>query len=892
MTGSKILHYKIIEKLGEGGMGIVYKAEDTKLNREVAIKLLPSHLLVSDEDKSRFQREAKAAAALNHPNIATVHEINEYESTPFIVMEYVKGKTLNDNLKDKPFGINEAISIAIQVADGLKAAHAKDIVHRDIKSGNVLFSDDGHAKILDFGLAKTSMSTQLTKMGSTLGTVAYMSPEQVNGKEVDHRTDLWSLGVVIFEMITGRYPFAGDYDQAIFYSILNEVPEPLTGLRTGVPMSLEWIVNKLMAKDPAKRYQSAKDLIIDLKAVDLNATDMSRITTAKSAYKPSLANKSETLIKATHWRRSVIWSVTFSIIISAFLIGFFISYYLEPTSEPLPTIKASINLPKKIKYMDDLGGNLAISPDGKLLAFSGIDSTSRTKLWIRKLNSNESKILPGTDKARYPFWSKDSRSIAFFADGELKKINAAGGPVLSLAPTPFGRGGAWSNKGVIIFSPAVTDRNLFAIPASGGTMQQLTEFDSTSKSVPRFPFFLPDGEHFLFSLLELEAKDPKTDVYLGSLGKFTPEKILGDAAHAVYRSGYLFFLRQGILMAQPFDPDKLSLMGDPVSLQGNINAWMPRAKADFSLSNNGILVYSSGSAFRLTDLIWINSDGSESSIINISNLLGRPVISPDETRIVYSEESEIWVYNIISKLKTRLTFTGPGNNFPIWSTDGSIIYYHADIAGNKTNIFAKRADGLGESELISRNDNASSVAYYPQDVSPDGRYLLIIESTGFTNAGELAIIDLNEAQRPIPIEKIGITATEARFSPNGDWLIFNSGASNENIFIRAFNNKIGKWQITEGGANNPFWLKERIIYWSKSSDRYESIKISFDSSVPNFSSPEPLFKNGLTSNRYIYGGTGGRDKFLALRPANSQSGNLISVVLNWKGLIEKDKYDR
>ena len=278
MIGKSILHYRILEKLGEGGMGIVYKAEDTKLNRLVAIKVLPPHLLVSEDDRSRFHREAKAAAALNHSNIATVYEINESDEKPFIVMEYVEGATLDQTISKGPMPLQDAISISLQIADGLQAAHKKGVVHRDVKASNILYSTEKKAKILDFGLAKTSMSTKLTQMGTTIGTVAYMSPEQVQGKEVDQRTDLWSLGVLLYEMIAGQLPFKAEYDQAIFYSIQNENPDPLTAIRTGVPMSLEWIVSKLMAKDPAERYQSANELIIDLKAVDLNASGFSRIS--------------------------------------------------------------------------------------------------------------------------------------------------------------------------------------------------------------------------------------------------------------------------------------------------------------------------------------------------------------------------------------------------------------------------------------------------------------------------------------------------------------------------------------------------------------------------------------------------------------------------------------
>jgi serine/threonine protein kinase len=887
MIGKSIHHYNIIEKLGEGGMGIVYKAKDTKLNRQVAIKVLPPHLLTSEEDRTRFNREAKAAAALHHPHIATVFEINEKDGKPFIVMEYVEGHTLDFHIKKGPFKIQDAISIAMQIAEGLKVAHVKDIVHRDIKSSNVLLGPDNQAKVLDFGLAKTSMSTKLTQMGSTIGTIAYMSPEQVKGEEVDHRTDLWSLGILIYEMISGRLPYKAEYDQAIIYSIQNEEPEPLTSLRTGVPMSLEWIVTKLMAKAADERYQNANDLIIDLQAIDLKASGMTRVSKTATVHQSSASDHKENPIISLG--KSKKWPVIVITALFAFLMGFALWPFLESDPELLPTVHASISTPQGIKYNSSVGGHSAISSDGKMLVFAGLDSLSRTNLWIRSLNSNESRVLPGTEKARYPFWSQDSRSIGFFADGELKTINAAGGPVLTLAPTPFGRGGAWSKNGQIIFSPAVTDRNLYTVPAGGGSVRQLTEFDSTSIYVPRFPFFLPDGERYIYSLHQLEG-EATCDIYLGSLKDSEHEKILDDAAHAVFSSGHLLFLRQGILMAQTFDPEELSLIGDPVSLQGNINSWLPRAKADFSASNNEILVYTSGVNDIPTNLIWINDDGSESSIGQMSNLRGRPVLSPDETRIVYSEGTVIWIYNLNTKSKTRLTFSTHSSYYPVWSADGGKIYYAADVDGNKAIIFSKRTDGSGEEELLTQAENARAVAYFPEDISADGRYLLLKVGVEIMGTGEFAYLDLHQSQRPLPLKKIDVTASQARFSPDSKWIVFNSGgygAGAGDIFVQPFFGGTGKWQITASGGGNLSWLKDQIIYFSRAADRWESITVSFAAGTPKFSSPSPLIKSGYSQSRYIFGGTRDAKKFLGLRPANTGSTNVLSVIVNWTGLIDE-----
>lgn len=881
MIGKTILHYRILEKLGEGGMGIVFKAEDTKLNREVAIKILPPHLLTSEDDRSRFKREAKAAAALNHANIATVFEINEFEGKPFIVMEFVTGATLDQTIAKGPLRLEDAISITMQIADGLGAAHKKDVVHRDIKASNILLAEDKKAKILDFGLAKTSLSTKLTKMGTTVGTVAYMSPEQVRGEEVDHRTDLWSLGVLLFEMIAGHLPFKAEYDQAIFYSIQNENPEPLTSIRTGVPMSLEWIVNKLIAKSPDERYQSANDLIIDLKAVNLSDSGFSRVTKV-SQQDQSVKNTTVTISKkgVSFWLFLILASLT----------GYAISHFINRNNEMPQLIRASLEIPENKRYADEYGGNSSISPDGTKIVFAVRDSLSQSRLWVRPLNSSEPKALPGTDNASYPFWSPNSQSIGFFADGKVKTIDATGGPVLILTDAPFGRGGAWSKSDEIIFAPSVTNPNLYGISISGGKTRKITSFDSTQLLATRFPFFLPDGNHFLFSLLDLKGAGSTADVYVGSLNSPETSHILDDVSYAQFATGFLLYLRQGILIAQEFDPDTYALTGNAKPLQANINSWSPRAKADFSVSANGILLYSGSNNDKPGELIWISTDGHENPIIQVQNSIRTASLSPDGSRIAYdifdykNSHYDIWIYDINSKSKMRLTFGEVGGSEPCWSIDGRKIFYNVESEGDKSNIFVKKTDGMGEEELLTRAESGKSLKFTPLCVSPDKQFLLIRISNE-SNISELGIIDLLDTQRPIPLKKLGISGKTARFSPDGKWIVYSSYESgSEEIYVSSFMGKPGKWQLSANGGNEPEWIKDKIIYYSLSMDRYEIMDVSFISGKPVFDLPRPIIPG--TSNVFIKGISNDGKRFLCLRPGNAESAGSLSLVINWQNLVK------
>jgi eukaryotic-like serine/threonine-protein kinase len=895
MIGQSISHYRIEGKLGEGGMGVVYKARDSKLNRTVALKFLPSHISASGQDKARFIQEAQSASALNHPNVCTIHDIQEYDGQLFIVMEFVDGQTLGE--KKGTIGSKQAIEIGIQIAEGLAAAHEKGIVHRDIKPDNIMIRKDGIAQIMDFGLAKLKGSvSQLTKEGSTVGTAAYMSPEAVQGQDTDHRSDIFSLGVVLHELFTGELPFKGVHETALAYETVNVDAPPMSSIKPEIDQTLDAIVLECLEKDPGERMQSARQVAVDLKRYrrESSRQRVSRITAARPVASSTPLHPSYADVQTT--QPDITKKKEFSVVVMAvvavlmLLSGYGISQLTRANEASFPVVMAPITMPEGIRYFDDVGGHSAISPDGTMIVFTGMDSLSQSRLWIRPMNSPEARSLAGTEEAQYPFWSPDSRSVGFFADGKLKTIDAAGGPVFTLADAPFGRGGAWSSNNEILFAPSITDPNLFAVLATGGTPRRVTSIESDGNVAPRFPSFLPDGNHFIFTEINLDGVWNQSTVYAGSLSDGVVQPILDGASHGMASSGYLFYLRQGILLAQPFDSKSFTLSGRPVSVQGNLNSWSARAKADYSISDNGILLYALSGASRISELFWIEPDGSTASIDRIESMMTIS-LSPDETKIVYDmvdargERPDVWLYDLKSKVRSRFTLGSSGGYLPCWSKDGTEIFYRSEVGGHQGKIFVKKTDGSGDEELLVSDESNTASAYQPDDVSPDGRFLLI--SIQDVSGSELAVVDLHNPERPIPEERLGISGSNGRFSPDGKWIVYQSMESGvSKLYVSSFGGIGGKWQLPTEAGGGPYWSGNSIVYRSSARDRFEVSDISFTTGRPTFSQPRPVFTSGVTENFFIRGIAKDGKRFLAESPDNIGAGSNLFVVTNWKAFIE------
>ncbi|HTK82154.1 MAG TPA: protein kinase [Bacteroidota bacterium] len=900
MLGQKISQYKVLEKLGEGGMGVVYKAEDTKLDRIVALKFLPSHLNATDQDKARFTQEAKAAAALNHPNVCSIIDIQDHDGQMFIVMEFIDGQTLRAKLGT--LSLKQSIDIGIQIADGLAAAHEKGIVHRDIKPENVMVRKDGICQIMDFGLAKlrnaSSQVNRLTKEGSTVGTAGYMSPEQVLGQDADHRSDIFSMGVMLYEMFTGQLPFRGVHETALAYEIVNVDAAPMSTLKPELDPGLDAIVLDCLEKDPKERCQSIAEVGRDLRRIKRESTRQrhSRITAARPALRQSQIRSSSSVgpsepdsrVAEPAAKKSMSgWIVTVAVAVVMLALGYGIALLKRAPAIELPVIRATVDMPRNVKYYNVIGGNSELSPDGSMIAFVGVDSLSHNDLWIHVLRTGEAKRLAGAENATYPAWSPDSRTVAFFADGKLKTIDAAGGPVLTLADAPYGRGISWTGKGQILFLPNLSDPIVCGVPASGGTVEKAIVIDSALHASPRYPQILPDENHVLVSLLNVTTNG--SDLYIAALDGTAPRKLSADCSYGRFAGGHLFFLRQGILMAQQFDATSLVLTGAPVSIQDHVNSWAARAKADFSVSGGGLLLYSSGGAANSGQLLWAHGNGSE-EVIGTFNRYLTFELSPDETHILYDAydpvkaNGQIWTYDLISKVQSQVTGGINMGDQPKWSADGKTFYYNQEIGNSKAYIFAKRTDGTGNEELIARGEEGTKVGYYPLDVSPDGRYLLL--SMLNESGGELGCVDLSVTTRPIPVEKLGTKGRFGRFSPDSKWIVYSSDeAVTSKISVTSFKGHTGMWQIALD-SQSPRWDNNKIMYFSRANDREEVIDVSLSSGTPVFGPPQPLLLGGKQFANFLYGTSRDGKRYLVYRPENSEGSNELSLVVNWKQLLD------
>jgi Tol biopolymer transport system component len=824
-----------------------------------------------------------------------VLDIQEHSGQMFIVMEYVDGQTLRQKMAG--LSLKQAVDIGVQVAEGLAAAHEKGIVHRDIKPENIMVRKDGIAQIMDFGLAKlrstNSAITRLTKQGSTVGTAGYMSPEQVQGQDADHRSDIFSLGVLLFEMITGQLPFKGVHETAVAYEIVNVDAPPMSAVKPEVDPSLDAVVLECLEKDPRERTQSAGQVALELKRYrrETSRQRASRITAA-----PPVSNSSpgrQVAAEAGGGRaaaRTLPWPVAAAAALVTLAAGYGIALLARPDAAPLPLLRVSVDMPPGITYADGLGGHSAISPDGSSVVFAGWDSLSVERLYVRRLDSPLSIPLAGTEEGQYPFWSPDGRSIGFFAQGKLKTVAAAGGPVLAIADAPFGRGGAWSPGGEIVFAPTVSDPNLYAVPVSGGTPRKVTAFDSTAVYAPRYPFFLPDGKHFLLSMLSLSGSMNESHAHVGSIDSRETKEVVAGVSHPQYAMGHIFYLRQGILMTQPFDPERLEVSGRPAAVQGDINVWLPRAKADYTVSGNGMLLYAGSVAAPAAQLVWLDGEGTETPV-GEARMFSRVALSPGGDRVAYDERAadrpDIWIYDIVRKVRTRLTFATQGAQWPAWSHDGEKVYYNAEVGGSKANIHAKRSDGSGTEEVVARGERGTAVGYYPEDVSPDGRFLLL--RVGNESGNELATVDLAAPARPGPVVNLGINGASARFSPDGRWIVYQANEAGTNrLYVSSFGGSPGMWQLPAGTGLAPQWRGNRITYYATGPDRYEAVDVSLASGAPVFTQGKPVFARGNFQSTIISGVSADGKRFLGLRPANAGARSGLSLIVNWPALVRKD----
>ncbi len=811
MIGTVFGHYTIESKLGEGGMGVVYKATDTKLNRPVALKFLPDHVSEAEKDKERFVQEAQTAASLSHANICTIFGIEEFDGKQFIVMEYVDGQTLQD--KKQNLSLKQALEIGIQIADGLAAAHEKGIVHRDIKPENIMIKNDGTVQIMDFGLAKLRGATRLTKEGSTVGTVGYMSPEQVQGQDVDHRTDIFSLGVLLYEMISNQSPFKGVHETAIIYEIVHVDPPPIGTIKPEVDADLDAVVLDCLAKDPTDRYQSAAEVARNLRRLkrESSRSRVSRMTGSRTAYVlPGSASGAASSGPGTIRVSFLPWVVAG---LSAVIAAAFAWLYLTGSPAPQRELRLAIPPPHGIAFGTLYGGHQAISPDGSMIVFIGIDSNRTPNLYLRVLSDPTPRKLPETLGAMYPFWSPDNRWIGFLSGPVLKKIDIMGGSPLTICDVNAFRGASWNSAGQIIYNGYGGSAGLWIISANGGESLPFNDADSSTLlnqgSSNRWPWFLPDGDHFLYSSATPAGAEGK--ILIGSLSGNQAKELLNVRSNAQYANGYIYFCRDNKIVAQPFDEDALEFTGDPIPVTENPTFDAGLFKADFSVSNEGTIVQSSnnsGSSVMSTSILWVDRAGKEipgprhkGDIVEVS-------LSPDGTILALTEGTagaqDIWTYDLRRNVRSRLTFDPAPDRYPAWSPDGSTMFF-TSMAEGTAQLYQKDAAGIGEAKRLLNGD--PNMGDRVSDVSRDGKYLFFLRWRNGPN-DDIYALPLQGERTPMPVVVNSFDNEFPSVSPDGRWVAY---ASNETgvfqVYVVPFPPTGSRWQITsdQEGAHEPRW---------------------------------------------------------------------------------------
>lgn len=869
-------------------MGEVYLARDTQLGRDVAVKVLPSEFSQDAERLHRFEQEACAASALNHPNILTIYDVGTHDGSPYVVSELLQGQTLRQRISGTTLPQRKAIDYALHVAHGLAAAHEKGIVHRDLKPDNLFITNDGRVKILDFGLAKltgagdtqlsqTSIPTRRvdTDPGKVMGTVGYMSPEQVKGRAVDHRSDIFSFGAILYEMLSGRRAFHGESAAETMSAILKEDPPELSETNQRVSPALERLVHHCLEKNPEERFHSARDLAFALEALSVSSPTSAQ-TTAIS-----------TLTTRRMTRRELVLASVAAVAIFAAIalaVAMAISNFRGSSTEE-QVVRFAITPPEKTGF-----SSFAVSPDGLRLAFTATDASGKTLLWVRPLASTNAQQLAGTEDATLPFWSPDSRFIGFFAAGKLKKIEVANGMVQTLCKnTPVPRGGTWSRDGVIVFSPTPNDP-LYQVSVAGGEPTPLTTLDTLHQEAShRWPHFLPDGHHVLYSL---NGGPQSQGIYVTSLDGKEKRRLLNvpNSTVAFAAPGYLLFRRESTLMAQALDPDKLQVSGEPFPIAEQIGYEVATFQTFFSVSQTGVMAYSSASTGQ-TQLALVDRAGKELGLVGQASNYVRPWLSPDGKRVAVDGvdsqgNRDIWLVELASGNPTRFTFDPATDIFPVWSPDGSRLVFSSDREGPR-NIYQKNATGAGKEELLLKTD----ANIFPVDWSPDGRFVLYTVSNTKTKL-DLWVLPLTGDQKPFPFLQTEANERSARFSPDGRWIAYTSDESGvHEIYLQSFPESGSKRQISTNGGYWLAWRRDgKELFYIATDKKVMAVAVKADGPTFEVGTPKALFDLHVPSFNSVqaqFAVAADGQKFLVANSYGELSAAPIQVVLNWTAGLKK-----
>ena len=874
LPGRRLGPYEILSAIGAGGMGEVYKARDTRLDRIVAIKVLPTHLADRPELRGRFEREAKTIASLNHPHICTLHDIGHQDGIDFLVMEYLEGETLAQRLQKGPLPIQQVLQYAIEIADALDKAHRRGITHRDLKPGNVMMPKTG-TKLLDFGLAKLkqeaapaipdsqlpTMKSGITGEGTILGTLQYMAPEQLEAKEVDARTDIFAFGAVVYEMATGKKAFEGKTSASVMAKILEAEPPSMASLQPMTPPALDRAVKKCLAKEPDHRWQSASDLCGELKWIAEGGSQVTSASTVPAKGVPTLG-----------WRDLII---ALSSLLLGLVIASLATWNLKP-SPPKPVTRTVINLPPGQQLPVFANGPItAISPDGAYLAYVAIQG-NRQQLYLRAMDSLEARLIPGTEGAVIPFFSPDGKWLGFFADGKLKKVSVSGGAALTLGDAVQPRGASWGSHGTIIFAPTGAS-SLQQIPDAGGAPQPLTRFNK-GEGTHRWPDFLPSGKALLFTTGNAGAQ-----IAVHSMETGERRNLAAGAFPRYAPSGHLIYVQAGTLMAVPFDAQRLITSGTAVPVVEGVLQAASNGVAQYSISSTGSLIYISGGVQSdQRRLVWVNRSGIEVPLAAPAQTYGAPRVSPDGRRIavtIQGQESQIWLYDLSREALSRLTFEGKLNADPTWTPDGKRIAFYSNKEG-PTNIFWQPADGSGGLERLT----TSEYFHNPNSWSPDGQ-LLAFHEVNPTTQRDIWVLRLKD-RKVEPFLRTPADESAPRFSPDGHWLTYVSNESGGfEIYVQPYPGPGGKWQISTNGGTEPVWNPNGHELFYRNGDKMMAVDISSQSGI-SAGKPRMLFEGSYlptTVAQPNYDISPDGQRFLMVKPAEQgqEAPTQINVVLNW-----------
>jgi eukaryotic-like serine/threonine-protein kinase len=881
-SGTKLGPYEIQTPAGAGGMGEVYRARDARLNRDVAIKVLPAVFARDPERLRRFRQEAQAVAALNHPNILAIHDFGEHLGSPYIVTEFLEGETLRGRLIQGAFPVRKAAEFAEQIARGLAAAHDKGIVHRDLKPENIFITRDGRVKILDFGLAKLSrpessvvsdaatLASQ-TESGVVMGTVGYMSPEQVKGLAADHRSDLFSFGAILYEMLSGKRAFHGDSSVETMSAILRQDPPELNETNHTVPLALERIVRHCLEKNPEERFQSARDVAFALCA--LTGSGSSSTVPIQAARRRAWGP----------WLRTAAEVAFLGIALTMF-------FARRPSDNPVALLQAAVLPPPGDGFWANLTQPAAVSPDGRFLALIAMRN-GQTQLWLRRLDASEAQPISGSEDAANPFWSPDSRYIGFFASGKLKKVEISGGTVSDIcAAGTFSMGGTWSPAGVIVF--ATLADTLKHVSDSGGTPESIPGIALLNDALGQYwPAFLPDGKHLLYLDWRYASHGSHdNNVWIGSLDGEKARRLPLTSTNVQYSAGYLLFSRDGDLFAQEFDLAHLELKGPVLPVARNIQYDTFFDSASFTVSTNGILVYGAAGIGVNSELTWMNRNGNALGVLGEGGQFELQSISPDGKQVAVGVKpsvarEKVWIYDVDRGTRVPLDpdESGPTLYSPRWSPDGKQVAYRNTL-GKTSALYVRASDGSGQERQIGgRYDGVVTV----EDWSPDGRYLVVdlAKFLGPQNWHDtLQVLRVaGEVKTELEMDNSG----GGKFSPDGHWLAYSDDNSGQ-LYVTHFPGPGGRIAVSSAGGGIARWRGDgQELFYVADDQTLISVQVHESPQEFRVLSTHPLFRLQLPNNVGFYDVTRDGKRFLINIRTHKEQTAPLTVVTNWLRAVSK-----